>query len=59
MRLTFWDKVVREAAYAKYPALSRRAVLEAVDGFLNQLGTPLSRRYMTEADLLNLDASPR
>lgn len=27
---------IPEAAYAKYPALSRRAVLEAVDDFLNQ-----------------------
>jgi hypothetical protein len=29
---------IREAAYAKYPALSRRAVLEAVEEFLSQRG---------------------
>lgn len=29
---------IPEAAYARYPALSQRAVLEAVDGFLAQIG---------------------
>ena len=29
---------VPEAAYARYPALSKRAVLEAVEGFLDVLG---------------------
>lgn len=29
---------ISEAAYAKYPALSRRAVLEAMDDFLSQRG---------------------
>jgi hypothetical protein len=29
---------IPEAAYAKYPALLRRAVLEAVDDFLNRRG---------------------
>lgn len=29
---------IPDAAYAKYPALSRRAVLEAVDDFLSRIG---------------------
>ncbi len=29
---------IPEAAYAQYPALSQRAVLEAIDGFLAQIG---------------------
>jgi hypothetical protein len=31
-------KGIPETAYARYPALSRRGVLEAVDGFLSQRG---------------------
>jgi hypothetical protein len=30
---------IPEAAYARYPAISQRAVLEAVDGFLAQIGS--------------------
>lgn len=37
-RFRFLVNAIPEAAYAKYPALSRHAVLEAVEGFLSGIG---------------------
>jgi hypothetical protein len=36
-------KAIPEGAYARYPALSRKAVIEAVDDFLSGIASPRSR----------------